>query len=106
MAEGHDLRREFGSRSEAGPNHRKESRNARTHDWVKSYQEKRVSSIATISTRFSVGTGTTGSESAWCVAHSTDASIRGADRRPVAKRGRMRGAHCVDAVVVIGMSSA
>ena len=57
MAEGEDLRFEFGSRSETGPNHRKEGRNARTHDFVKSYQQRRASSIATISTRFSVGTG-------------------------------------------------
>ena len=34
VAEGYDLRFEFGSSSEAGPNRRKESGDARAHDWV------------------------------------------------------------------------
>ena len=34
MAEGQDLRFEFNSSSEAGPDHCKEGREARAHDWV------------------------------------------------------------------------
>jgi hypothetical protein len=34
VAEGQDLRFEFGASSEAGPNQRKESRDARAHDEV------------------------------------------------------------------------
>ena len=33
VAEGYDLRFEFGPRSEAGPNGRKEGRDAWAHDW-------------------------------------------------------------------------
>jgi hypothetical protein len=34
VAKGYDLRFEFDSSSEAGPNRRKEGRDARAHDWV------------------------------------------------------------------------
>jgi len=34
VAEGQDLRFEFNSSSEAGPDHCKEGRDARAHDWV------------------------------------------------------------------------
>jgi hypothetical protein len=56
VAEGYDLRFEFGPRSEAGPNCRKEGRDAWAHDWC-TVQQKPVSSIATGCTGFSVGTG-------------------------------------------------
>jgi hypothetical protein len=55
VAEGQDLSLEFGPRSEAGPNSGKEGSNAGAHIGAR-YQQRQVSSIASRSTEFLLGT--------------------------------------------------
>ena len=56
MAQGQDLGCEVGASSEAGPHGRWEGSDASMHTGAR-YQQRAVSSIATRSTQFSVGTG-------------------------------------------------
>ena len=55
VAQGHDLHFAFGPRSEAGPNGGKQGSDAWAHT-AGGYQQKSVSSIATRSTEFLIGT--------------------------------------------------
>jgi hypothetical protein len=56
VAERQDLRLEFSASSEAGPHGGNEGSDARVHIGAR-YQERAISSIATRSTEFPVGTG-------------------------------------------------